>query len=235
MKTAIISLDDFYLTRHERQVLADNVHPLLATRGVPGTHDIGLLIDVQTRLKAGQSALIPQFDKASDDRTDALKEQPPVDLILCEGWCWSAEPEPDDRLIEPINSLERERDPDGTWRRYVNQALYTYQDAFAADGSIFLKAPAMAAVFDWRWQQEEELRAGRSAHSEDVSAHSEDVSAHNEDVSAHSGIMNKTQVRDFIAYYERLTRWMLESLPGRVDVCVELAEDHHIRAIHGFR
>ena len=230
LKTAVISLDDFYLTRHERQLLADSVHPLLATRGVPGTHDIGLLIDVQARLKSGQSALIPQFDKARDDRADGLREQSPADLILCEGWCWSAEPEPESRLIEPVNSLEREQDPDGRWRQYVNQALHTYQDAFDADGSIFLKAPGMETVFDWRWQQEEELRAERSAHSvAGDTAHS--VAGD----TAHSGIMNETQVREFIAYYERLTRWMLESLPGKVDVCVALAEDHHIRSIHGFR
>ena len=37
------SIDDFYLTKHDRQSLAENIHPLFATRGVPGTHDIGLL------------------------------------------------------------------------------------------------------------------------------------------------------------------------------------------------
>src|SRR5690606_26489272 len=35
-----LSIDDFYLTRAERQQLAATVHPLLATRGVPGTHDV---------------------------------------------------------------------------------------------------------------------------------------------------------------------------------------------------
>ena len=38
-----VSLDDFYLTRAQRQKLAASVHPLLATRGVPGTHDVHLL------------------------------------------------------------------------------------------------------------------------------------------------------------------------------------------------
>src|SRR5210317_1835774 len=38
-----LSLDDFYLSRLERQDLARSVHPLLATRGVPGTHDMALL------------------------------------------------------------------------------------------------------------------------------------------------------------------------------------------------
>jgi len=42
-RVVALSLDDFYLTRAQREVLARSVHPLLATRGVPGTHDMQLL------------------------------------------------------------------------------------------------------------------------------------------------------------------------------------------------
>jgi D-glycerate 3-kinase len=41
-RTAILSLDDIYLTRAERLQLAREVHPLFATRGAPGTHDVAL-------------------------------------------------------------------------------------------------------------------------------------------------------------------------------------------------
>src|SRR5512145_1664083 len=34
--TEVLSLDDLYLTRNERSALAQRVHPLLRTRGVPG-------------------------------------------------------------------------------------------------------------------------------------------------------------------------------------------------------
>src|SRR4026208_2618132 len=37
-----VSLDDLYLTRAERLEAAMDHHPLFATRGVPGTHDIAL-------------------------------------------------------------------------------------------------------------------------------------------------------------------------------------------------
>ena len=37
-----ISIDDLYLTRAERQQLAEDIHPLFLTRGVPGTHDVEL-------------------------------------------------------------------------------------------------------------------------------------------------------------------------------------------------
>src|SRR5699024_9400250 len=42
---ACVSIDDFYLDLDARQRLARQVHPLLATRGPPGTHDLALAID----------------------------------------------------------------------------------------------------------------------------------------------------------------------------------------------
>ena len=42
---AVLSIDDFYFTLEERGHLAKVVHPLLKTRGVPGTHDTSLLAD----------------------------------------------------------------------------------------------------------------------------------------------------------------------------------------------
>ena len=40
----IISIDDFYKTRRDRKKLSSIKHPLLMTRGVPGTHDIDLML-----------------------------------------------------------------------------------------------------------------------------------------------------------------------------------------------
>ena len=39
-----VSIDDFYKTRKDRKLLSINKHPLLMTRGVPGTHDINLML-----------------------------------------------------------------------------------------------------------------------------------------------------------------------------------------------
>ena len=44
-KVCAFSIDDFYKTRKEREKLSKNKHPLLKTRGVPGTHDINLIFD----------------------------------------------------------------------------------------------------------------------------------------------------------------------------------------------
>ena len=41
----MLSLDDLYLPKAERLRLARDVHPLLATRGVPGTHDVALGVE----------------------------------------------------------------------------------------------------------------------------------------------------------------------------------------------
>ena len=40
---AVLSMDDFYLSRSERLELSGRVHPLLATRGPPGTHDCEMM------------------------------------------------------------------------------------------------------------------------------------------------------------------------------------------------
>src|SRR5215469_14478781 len=97
LKAAILSLDDLYLTLPERERLSVEVHPLLKTRGVPGTHDVGLghaLIDVLTEGSAEVS--MPRFDKAEDTRAPAEtwpRVASPVDVILFEGWCFGAIPQ----------------------------------------------------------------------------------------------------------------------------------------------
>ena len=53
---ATLSLDDLYFTRAERLRLASEVHPLFATRGVPGTHDIALGLGVLDALARGEAA-----------------------------------------------------------------------------------------------------------------------------------------------------------------------------------
>ena len=61
-----ISLDDFYLTKQQRIQLAEDVHPMFRTRGVPGTHDIDLafatLDHLITPISAGD-LLIPRLIK----------------------------------------------------------------------------------------------------------------------------------------------------------------------------
>ena len=66
----VISIDDFYKTRKERFLLSKKVHPLLMTRGVPGTHDINIMLDFfkKAKSKKFKSLKLPKFNKAIDDR-----------------------------------------------------------------------------------------------------------------------------------------------------------------------
>ena len=50
-KVCIISIDDFYKTLKERNHLSKVNHPLLKTRGIPGTHDIQLIFNFLKNIK----------------------------------------------------------------------------------------------------------------------------------------------------------------------------------------
>jgi D-glycerate 3-kinase len=211
---AILSIDDFYLTKAERQQLARTVHPLLATRGVPGTHDLPLLRKSLARLRelrAGERHRLPRFDKAIDDRADESSWPAidgPVDLIILEGWCVGSVAEPEAALETPVNELEADKDADGRWRHYVNERLRTdYADVFAGlDALVFLQAPGFTSIFRWRLEQEQKLAASAGADA--------------------AGIMNESQVEAFIHYFERISRHNLDVVRGNADIVLELDEYH---------
>ena len=195
LPTAILALDDFYLTRRQRESLGNRVHPLLVTRGVPGTHDRALIADAVEALLAGRPARIPHFDKASDDRAGWSTLTGPFTIVLLEGWCVGARAQPDSALTHPVNRLEREEDPGGTWRRWVNaQLASSYAALFGRlDLSVMLRAPGFAVVERWRTEQEAHLGARA---------------------------MSADQMAWFVQHYERITRWMLEDEPA--DLIIDL-------------
>jgi D-glycerate 3-kinase len=202
-----LSLDDFYLTKAERETLAREEHPLFITRGPPGTHDVNLLGNVVGALSTASAATqtaIPVFDKVQDDRLPraqwrSFKGRP--DLILLEGWCLGCHPQWEAALHEPVNALERDEDRQRAWRSHINAHLAgAYHDLFVClDAVVFLAAPSFEIVQDWRCQQEAEL-LGRPLNEED-----------------------RARIARFIAHYERLTRHMLAG-GRRADVIVMLDE-----------
>ncbi len=211
LKVALFSLDDLYLTRAQRQALAQEVHPLLAVRGVPGTHDVALGVRLLTELRRLGAHELPVFEKARDDRRETGESfEGPADVVLFEGWCVGAAAQPAAALVAPANGLEAERDPDGAWRRYANAALAgPYRALFGGlDLLILLQAPSFEVVLNWRIEQERKLRERVASEGGDASR-----------------VMSDAQVAAFIAHYERLTRWILEEMPGRADVVVALDKD----------
>lgn len=209
LRVATLSLDDLYRTRAERQMLAGQVHPLFATRGVPGTHDVALGLATIDSLARGEAARLPRFEKGCDDR--APEGEWPLapagtQVLLLEGWCLGAAPQPAADLALPVNSLEAAEDPDGTWRGHANTALSRDYPALWAriDRLIFLAAPDWAVVAQWREQQEAELRQRAPA------------------------AMTPAEVTRFIQHYERLTRWMLAELPNRADLTLRLDTERRV-------
>lgn len=215
--TVTLSLDDLYRTRAERERLARDVHPLLRTRGVPGTHDVGLGLATLDGIAAGMDTPLPRFSKAIDDRLPAA-EWPVAPagtrVVVMEGWCVGARPQPDVELIAPVNDLERRHDAAGVWRRYVNAALAgDYQTLFARlDLLILLAAPDFDTVLTWRLEQEHALK--RSGATGD-------------------GVMDDAAVSTFVSHYERLTRHILAEMPGRCDLVVPLDARRHWRHDQG--
>jgi len=93
-----ISIDDFYKTRKERIALSKKIHPMLLTRGVPGTHDINMMLDFfkKSKSKKFKKMKLPNFNKAIDDRFptnkwNKINKRP--DVIIFEGWCVGARSE----------------------------------------------------------------------------------------------------------------------------------------------
>ena len=209
-----LSIDDFYLTREQRRELAERVHPLFITRGVPGTHDTALLdrtLDALT-LASGTVA-IPRFDKITGDRQpehEWPRTRTPVDIVILEGWCLGVQPQDPAALMSPINRLEAEEDPDGRWRQYVNDCLRTdYLPLWERiDYWTMLAAPSFDCVFEWRMEAERGLRAqGNGQH-----------------------LMDETAMHRFIEHYQRLTEHALATLPPHMDQLIRLDEQRCVQS-----
>ena len=113
------------------------------------------------------------------------------------------QPEPAERLTAHLNALERRDDPSRAWRGYVNRQLGEgYQALWGRlDRLVLLQAPGFEVVRGWRSEQEAKLRARTGAG------------------------MSDAEIGQFIQHYERLTRWILEEMPGRADWVVKLNPD----------
>ncbi len=205
---AQISLDDVYLTRARREMMAEEVHPLFLTRGPPGTHDLrllGRLIKTLRTARPDDKILLPEFDKRGDDRLP-IRDWRIFDgrprAILVDAWCLGAVPEDEAALVAPINALERDHDVDGAWRRAVNDFVAGSYTELAAgfDAILFLEAPGFDVVPGWRNQQEADLLGvtpGRLP------------------------VAERARLAGFIQYFERLTRHMLAGGVS-ADVTVQL-------------
>ncbi len=216
LKTVIFSIDDFYKTYNDRKKMSEEVSQLFLTRGVPGTHDTQLLYKCLKKLKKKNfsSVSIPRFDKSIDDRLPKKKWQNIMtkpDIVIFEGWCVGVTPQKNKDLKIPINELEKEEDTKCIWRKRVNKELkINYKKIFAMiDQLIFLKVPNFNHVLKWRILQERKLNI----------------------TSKGKKIMDDNQIRNFIMFYERLTKHMLKNFGNKANIIINIDKKHRLKTI----
>lgn len=219
----VLSIDDFYKTHQQRLKLSIDTHPLLSTRGVPGTHDIDLIFETLhtlSHLKNNESCKVPSFNKAIDDR--CIKSEWPtvngkIDIILFEGWCMGIPAQSKSSIDHPINELEKQEDSNGRWRTFVNDQLSNeYKSLFdKLENLIVLKAPSFKCVYKWRLLQEEKLKQQyESLNDENIR------------------IQDADQIKRFISHYERLTRYGLSVLDEEASWVLSLDEAHNMKSLY---
>ncbi|MFW5450873.1 MAG: kinase [Methylophagaceae bacterium] len=215
LNAVALSIDDFYFSQPHRAYLAKTVHPLMVTRGVPGTHDIALAISTVVSL-IDYTGIVrtPKFNKAIDNPSPEHQYpliKTPVDIVILEGWCLGATVQTDEELAEPVNDLERNEDTQAIWRHYVNgQLADEYQTLFnRIDKWIMLKAPSFDCVYQWRLEQENKLR--------------------DKNGDGESQIMNEESLKRFVMFYQRITEHVLKTLPAKVDYLFELDKNRIIQ------
>ena len=213
----VSSIDDFYKTLVDRNKISNKIHPLLKTRGVPATHDINLVKNFFNiiRKKKFKKIKLPKFEKAMDNRLEKkywfnIKKKP--EIVILEGWCVGAKPQPQSLIKRPINILEKYADKDLKWRKYVNEKLKKeYKKLFVMiDHFIFIKVPNFKVVLKWRLLQENKLKKKSYFKKK---------------------IMSYSEIKCFIMFYQRITLQMLKDLSKSASVVMLLKKNHEIKKV----
>ena len=190
---------------------------MLLTRGVPGTHDINMMLSFfkQVKSRKFKRLKLPTFNKAIDDRFSKrywydLKNKP--DVIIFEGWCVGAKSEKTNTLKKTINSMERTKDHKQIWRKYVNQQLKSkYKNLYSQlNCLIYLKAKNFSLLQKWRLKQERKLYLKSKKNLK-------------------LKIMNKQDVLNFMQTYQRITQNMFKNMPKYASIILNLNSNHQIK------
>ena len=220
LNLCVFSIDDFYKTKNERKIMSKNIHPLFLTRGVPGTHDLKLANKTLKNLKKKnfKTVLVPRFDKSIDDRFQKRKWQKiktRPNIIIFEGWCLGAKHQRNSEVKKPINIIERKYDAKYKWRKKVNKYLKNqYKKIFnKIDKLIYLKAPNFEQIYKWRLLQEEKLKL----------------------TSKSKKTMSKSKVREFIMFYERITKQMMKDFYRISDLTIFLDKNHRSKKMKFYK
>ena len=211
-KVMLISIDDYYLSKNQRLKLSKKIHPLLLTRGVPGTHDIKTLKYNINQFKNQNFPInTPTFNKLKDDILKKRKVIKNAEILLLEGWFCGSAPIANKYLFKNINTLENTYDKNKNWRKYYNSLLRNeYKSVFSMfDKKIYIQAPSFKYVLKWRYSQEK----GNAIKSDN------------------KNIMNKAKLQKFIQHYEKLTKWMMLNMPTKADILIKIDSNQKIKKL----
>ena len=211
-KVMLLSIDDYYLSKNQRLKLSKKIHPLLLARGVPGTHDIKALKYHINQFKNQDFPInTPTFNKLKDDITKKRKVIKNAQILLLEGWCCGSKPIAIQYLFKNINSLENTFDKNKNWRKYYNSLLRNeYKSVFSLfDKIIYIQVPSFKHVLKWRYSQEKS----------------------NASKSDNKNFMNKANLQKFIQHYEKLTKWMLLTLPTKADILIKIDSNQKVNKL----
>ena len=208
----LLSIDDYYLSKNKRKKLSKNIHPLLITRGVPGTHDIvALKNDIINFQKKKFPISAPKFNKLKDDISSKKNIIKNAEILLLEGWCCGSSSINKKYLFQNINRLETIFDKNKKWRQYYNSQLKKdYKKVFSLfDQQIYIQPPSFSYILKWRYNQEK----------------------NNALKSRNKDFMNKKDLQKFIQHYEKLTKWMMKTMPAKADILIKIDSNQKIKKV----
>ena len=211
-KVMLLSIDDYYLSKNKRNKLSKNIHPLLITRGVPGTHDIvALKNDIINFQKKKFPIITPKFNKLKDDISSKKNIIKNAEILLLEGWCCGSPSINKKYLFQNINRLETIFDKNKKWRQYYNSQLKKdYKKVFSLfDQQIYIQPPSFSYILKWRYNQEK----------------------NNALKSRNKDFMNKKDLQKFIQHYEKLTKWMMKTMPAKADILIKIDSNQKIKKV----
>ncbi|XP_022954057.1 D-glycerate 3-kinase, chloroplastic isoform X1 [Cucurbita moschata] len=173
-KSAMLSIDDFYLTAEgQTQLRESNAgNALLEFRGNAGSHDLELSVETLTALykmtkeDEGLKMKIPRYDKSAfsgrGDRADPStwpEVEGPLTVVLFEGWMLGFKP----LSTEAVTAVDPQLET-------VNNNMKAYYNAWDKyiKAWIVIKINDPSCVYNWRLQAEIAMReAGKPGMSDE--------------------------------------------------------------------
>mgnify|MGYP001268065825 CR=1 FL=1 len=149
--------------------------------------------------------------KSEDDISNKKKVVKNAEILLLEGWCCGSPPINKKYLFKNINSLEAILDKNKKWRQYYNSQLKKdYKNVFSLfDQQIYIQAPSFTYILKWRNAQEK----------------------NNAIKSKQKKFMKKNDLKKFVDHYEKLTKWMMKTMPAKADMLIKIDENQKIKKV----